>query len=103
MKPEQDKRFLETILGSVADGVFTVDKDWRITSFNRAAERITGIPASKAIGKKCRDVFHADICEQGCALHRTLESGRELIDIPARILNSRGRSVPISLSTAMRL
>ena len=33
----------QTVLDSVADGVFTVDREWRITSFNRAAERITGI------------------------------------------------------------
>ena len=31
------------ILDSIADGVFTVDSDWKITSFNRAAEKITGI------------------------------------------------------------
>jgi len=101
MKPDLDKRFLETILGSVADGVFTVDQEWRITSFNRAAERITGVSAWEAIGKKCREVFHADICEQGCVLKRTLESGREIIDVPARILNSKGRGIPISLSTAL--
>lgn len=100
-KTELDKRFLETILGSVADGVFTVDQNWCVTSFNRAAERITGISAIEAIGKKCRDVFHADVCEQRCALQRTLESGRENIDVPARILNNRGHSVPISLSTAL--
>ncbi len=101
MRPVLDKRFLETILGSVADGVFTVDKEWRITSFNKAAERITGVSAAEAVGKRCRDVFHADICEKGCALQRTFESGRELIDIPARILSNTGRSVPITLSTAM--
>jgi PAS domain S-box-containing protein len=101
MRPALDKRFLETILGSVADGVFTVDKEWRITSFNKAAERITGVSALEAVGKRCREVFHADICEQGCALQRTFESGRELIDIPACILSHTGRSVPISLSTAM--
>jgi len=101
MKSEPDKRFLETILGSVADGVFTVDQQWRITSFNKAAERITGVPASEAIGKRCRDVFHADICEHGCALQRTLESGREIIDVPAHILSSKGRPIPISLSTAL--
>lgn len=27
----------EIILNSIADGVFTVDQEWRITSFNRAA------------------------------------------------------------------
>jgi len=101
VRSEKDKQFLETILGSIADGVFTVDRNWQITSFNRAAERITGVDAAKAIGRKCRDVFHADICERGCALSQTLETGREIIDVPARILKRSGRSVPISLSTAM--
>jgi PAS domain S-box-containing protein len=101
MKPENGKQFFETILSSVADGVFTVDREWQITSFNRAAERITGIPAGQAIGKHCSEVFHADICERGCALRQTLETARELIEIPAKILSSRGRSIPISVSTAV--
>ncbi|MBI5498817.1 MAG: sigma 54-interacting transcriptional regulator [Deltaproteobacteria bacterium] len=96
-----DPQFVETILNSIADGVFTVNREWRITSFNRAAERITGIPAPDAVGRRCSDVFHADICERGCALRQTMESGAELVDVPARILNNRGQSVPISLSTAV--
>ncbi len=31
-----------TILESISDGVFTIDLDKRVTSFNRAAELITG-------------------------------------------------------------
>ncbi|MEW6074307.1 MAG: sigma 54-interacting transcriptional regulator [Planctomycetota bacterium] len=101
METVPSTRFYEIILNSVADGVFTVDRDWRITSFNRAAERITRVPAAEAIGRMCSDVFHADICESGCALRRTMETGAELIDHPARILDQRGRAIPISLSTAV--
>ena len=56
----------DVILDSIADGVFTVDKDWRITTFNRAAERITGVPRKEAIGRECWDVFRSNICESGC-------------------------------------
>lgn len=100
MYPEKEKQFYETVLNSVADGVFTIDRDWRITSFNRAAERITGVAADRAVGRRCSDIFHANICEKGCALRRTLETGDEQIDLPARILNSCGKSLPISVSTA---
>lgn len=34
----------EAILESISAGVFTVDMDWIVTSFNRAAEQITGVP-----------------------------------------------------------
>lgn len=101
MKLSEDNKFLKTILSSVADGVFTVDKEWKITSFNRAAERITGVNEADAIGRRCSEIFHTDICERGCALRLTLETGSEQIDVCAKILNRQGRSIPISLSTAI--
>ncbi len=42
----------EAILESISDGVFTVDMEWRITSFNRAAEEITGVPRAEAIQRR---------------------------------------------------
>ncbi|MFH1809380.1 MAG: sigma 54-interacting transcriptional regulator [Pseudomonadota bacterium] len=89
------------ILDCIADGVFTVDADWRITSFNRAAEEITGISRDEALGRPCRDVFRASICHSDCALARTVRSGQRLIDVPVEIHDARGRSVPISISTAV--
>ena len=91
----------KVILDSIADGVFTVDKEWNITSFNRAAERITGIAFQKAIGQKCFDVFHANICQAACALRETLKTGKEIIDRPVNILNHEGKVMPVSISTAV--
>ncbi len=96
----ENLKFFKVILSSIADGVFTVDSERHITSFNRAAEKITGVPASKAIGRRCSDVFHSDICE-GCLLARTMKTGDETIDRPVNIINSRGERIPISISTAI--
>jgi PAS domain-containing protein len=68
------------ILESISDGVFTVDRHWRITSFNRAAEEITGIPRTEAVGRRCSEVFRASMCEADCALRRTLETGEPVIN-----------------------
>ena len=97
---QQSLKFFKVILSSIADGVFTVDSERIITSFNPAAERITGIPASKAIGRHCADVFHSDICEN-CLLQETLRTGVEAIDRPVSIIDSRGEQVPVSISTAV--
>ncbi len=91
----------DIILDSITDGVFTVDHDWRITSFNRAAEEITGVSRADAIGQYCKDVLKADICEGSCALKETLETGRPLRDRVANIINSEGQQTPISISTAL--
>ncbi|MEN6472477.1 MAG: sigma 54-interacting transcriptional regulator [Syntrophaceae bacterium] len=91
----------EAILDSINEGVFTVDSAWRITEFNRAAERLTGVARAEALGQRCAEVFHADICEKSCALKRTLKSGEPLMNIRASIINHQGGRVPIRLSTAI--
>lgn len=91
----------DVILDSINEGVFTVDKEWRITSFNQAAERITGISRHEALGHKCADVFHANICEDDCALRRTFESGHPVVNATAHIIDNDGQRIPIRLSTAM--
>ncbi len=93
--------FAEEILDSIADGVFTVDAEWRITSFNRAAERITGVPRDEALGSLCCDVFRANICEGACALRSTLETGQPVIDKAVYVVKPDGGRIPISISTAV--
>lgn len=91
----------QTVLDSVADGVFTVDREWRITSFNRAAERITGVHRDEAIGARCCDVFRASICGSGCALNFTLSTGEPVVNRAIMILDSKGQKVPVRISTAV--
>ncbi len=50
----------DIILDSIAAGVFTTDEAWRVTSFNRAAERITGVERAEALGKPCCEVLRAE-------------------------------------------
>lgn len=91
----------DIILDSIADGVFTVDDNWRITSFNRAAEQITGVRREEAIGQRCKDVLKADVCEKGCILRKTIQSGKSIVNRIVHIVDAAGRRVPISISTAL--
>jgi PAS domain S-box-containing protein len=89
------------ILDSIADGVFTVDKDWRISSFNRAAEEITGVSRKDAVGQLCKDVLKADICERNCCLRATMRTGKPIVNKNVYIIDAEGRKRPISISTAL--
>ena len=91
----------EAILESISDGVFTVDLGQRITSFNRAAEEITGISRREAIGRFCADVFRSSMCETECALGETLQSGKPIIGQSGYIIRADGTRLPISVSTAV--
>ncbi len=90
-----------SILESISDGVFTVDKSWKITSFNRAAEIITGIKREDALGKRCSDVFKSSMCQANCALKATLKTGKPVINRSCFIINNEGIRIPISVSTAV--
>lgn len=89
------------ILESISDGVFTIDSEKRITSFNRSAEIITGFKQQEAVGQYCFDIFRADLCEKNCALEQTLSSGDPQINLPARIISKNGDAKSIRLSTAI--
>ncbi len=91
----------DVILDSITEGVFTVDSNWRITSFNRAAEEITGIPCAQVLGQKCSDILRADVCETDCALRETIKTGKPIINKAVHIVDSRGEQHAISISTAL--
>jgi PAS domain S-box-containing protein len=91
----------DAILESISDGVFTINDKWEITSFNRAAEQITGIPRREAIGRRCSEVFRASMCESECALRQTIETGVPIVNRTAFIVDSKGKRIPISVSTAI--
>lgn len=66
------------VLESMADGVFTLDWEKKITSFNPAAEAITGWKAEEALGRTCAEVMRGQYkcpgqkqargCEENCPL-----------------------------------
>lgn len=89
------------VLDSISDGVFTVDYNWKITSFNRSAEEITGISREEAIGRHCWEVFRSNMCEQDCALKKTMEQGKPFISTSAYIINSKQKKIPITASTSL--
>jgi PAS domain S-box-containing protein len=91
---------VDLILSNVADGVFTVDHGFTITSFNRAAELITGFAAGEALGKPCSDVFRTPICTQDCPLRQSLRTGRTVRNFEIDILTRLGKRQTISVCTA---
>jgi PAS domain S-box-containing protein len=91
----------DIILDSIADGVFTVDKDYRVGSFNRAAEEITGVSRHDAVGQRCCDVLHASICETACALRETFRTGKPIVNRSIYVVSADGKKIPLSISTAL--
>jgi PAS domain S-box-containing protein len=88
------------ILTSIADGVFTVDRNWIITSFNRAAEKITGWSAAEALGCSCSEIFRSDYCGEDCPIAMSLYSAQPVASHVITITSREGRKIPVSVSAS---
>lgn len=91
----------EAVVQSISDGVLTVDREWRITCFNRAAEEITGYRRRAVLGRFCYEVLRSDLCRDACPMQRTLETGQPVAGLVVYITDAEDHRVPVSVSTAL--
>jgi PAS domain S-box-containing protein len=95
------QRIASIIFDSIGEGVFTTDRECRITSFNRAAEEISGFSRHEAVGRYCFDVFRTELCSRRCALRTTLARGERVSNVRVTIITKDGRKIPISVTTTV--
>ena len=98
-----ERNKLTAILNSITDGVFTIDTNWQITSFNLAAQKITGYSLDEVLGKFCGDVLRGGKCGSECPMRRALDSGEPTFDLEVDILTKDGRVVPVKVTTSVLL
>jgi PAS domain S-box-containing protein len=98
--PLTGEKKLAAILNSVWEAVITVGRDHRIASFNRAAERMVGIPEGEALGKDCRTILRANFgpAQADCPMGDITEGGQPRTEVNGTLVRADGRIVPVSAS-----
>ena len=94
--PLPDHQTLEIIWNSMGIGVFTVDLERRVTSFNEAAVSITGYRLEEVIGKHCHEVFGNNLCQGDCRFHRAFEKGNAFLNFDLEIMDREGDAILIN-------
>lgn len=101
-----DETLQLSLLDSLYDAVYLVDRNRRITFWNRAAERLTGYSREEVLGRHCFDnlLRHVDeegtlLCHGLCPLASTLHDGesrsREIF-----LHHKEGHRIPVSVRVA---
>ncbi|HBH30323.1 MAG TPA: hypothetical protein DDX81_00165, partial [Desulfofustis sp.] len=91
----------EMALNSIAEGVFTVNHEMKITSFNAAAEKMTGWRQDEVLGRPCKAVFKSNICGQLCAVSSAIQKNTTMhYDRDVYIHRKDGSAFPIALSSS---
>jgi len=103
---EFDKQSYQRIIDTLHDGVYFVDRNRKITYWNRSAEQISGYAAAEVEGRCCSDCIltHVDaegncLCLDKCPLAFTMEDGqpREAV---IYMHHRDGHRVPVSVRTS---
>ncbi|MCX5873380.1 MAG: sigma 54-interacting transcriptional regulator [Deltaproteobacteria bacterium] len=93
-------RLLRSILNSISEGVMTLDKDWKIASWNRAAEKLTGFSREEVLGTECAKLFRSPVCRENCPVDRALSCGHPYQDVEVAIRNKRNEVIHLLVNAA---
>jgi PAS domain S-box-containing protein len=96
----ENNQLFQAILNSISEGVMTLDKDWKIASWNRAAERITGYHREEVLGKECMKLLRTPLCGDECPVDRALSCGHPYHDIEVAMRNKRNEVVHLLVNAA---
>lgn len=99
------RRDIQRMLDALKEGAYFVDRERRITYWNKAAERLTGFRSEEVVGHRCSEniLVHVDcqgknLCKAGCPLLATME---DTLTREAEVFfhHRRGHRVPVSVRT----
>ncbi len=96
-RPADEHRYLASLLDNVEDGVIATDADdFRVTAWNKGAERLYGFSPEDVLGRPAREVASDPGRQSRLKLERELlETGRTRTEITAR--RKDGSSVEVEL------
>lgn len=101
-----ESQFHKSLVDNLYDGVYFVDTERQITYWNKGAERITGYPADKIIGRFCNDntLDHVTedghhLCTEGCPLLATIQDS-EPREAEVYLRHAKGYRVPVLVRTS---
>lgn len=94
---QRERASLEAIFQGSGDGMRIIGTDCRIVRQNREMERLSGVPAHEAVGKKCFQTFHHPYCgSEHCILQRIL-AGEERVYLEVKNARPDGRKIDVAL------
>ncbi|MEE8443609.1 MAG: ATP-binding protein [Dehalococcoidia bacterium] len=102
----QDRISMETIINSMAEGIYTLDSSLRITRVNRYAAQMVDMQVDQLLGRKCCDVFHfttpsgAPLCQTACPAHQAMASEKPGYVMEARLRVDEDREIPVAILAA---
>lgn len=89
---------MESVLGSMMEGVLAVDGEEKVILFNREAKRMLGVSQMDVIGRSLRELVRIpelnQVVSRAIANHETVHSEFTTTRAPRRVISMRARPLP---------
>ncbi|WKZ68260.1 MAG: sigma 54-interacting transcriptional regulator [Melioribacteraceae bacterium] len=95
------ERYSKYILDSLAEGVFVVDKEFKLIFVNKAAEKLLGRKSDDFLGSVCKSFCDSDQCQISCPIAEVLITGKKVYDLEANYQKSDGKSLPVKVNASV--
>jgi DNA-binding CsgD family transcriptional regulator len=95
------------LMARAVEGVFAIDGEQRVIFWNQACEKMTGIPASAALGDSCHDLLKGrdphgrPLCRSKCPLCELSKGGPPPAQLPMRITHADGKTMQLNVGTML--
>lgn len=84
-------RELEATLDAIDEAIMTVDREYCVVGFNRAAEQLTGYSRREALGGRCFEVCAGRFCQHSCDIQAMFTTGETPPDFETVVQGKDGR------------
>lgn len=93
-------QLFQAIVNSISEGVMTLDRNWKILTWNRAAERITGFHREEVIGRDCSELFRSPLCGRHCPVDKAITCAHPYQDVEVTIRNKKNYKIHLMVNAA---
>ena len=89
-----------TVLDFVSDAVMTINREFIVTSFNTAAETLTGFHRAEAVGRLCHEILRSSVCRNvaDCPMTQLMGTGSECLTRRCTVLDRHNREAALTVS-----
>ncbi len=89
------------ILDSLADGVYVIDKQFKIKFVNKAGYELTKKKPEDVLGNVCTSLCKSERCTLGCPITEVLHTDRNVVDLESTIDDGDGNPIPVILNASI--
>ncbi len=90
--------FLEGLLLHMQGGIFTINKEKKLTFFSKSAMWITGFCLDDVIGRECKDIFRSNVCKTSCPFESVIKKGSSTYRSDIEILGKDRKAIPVNIT-----